>query len=789
MKLILAAVFLILNYFQLFSQIKVVSEKNEPLEGSNIYFPEMKVGFGSDEKGNITVKNIKPGTYRAVTRFLGYKPDTSFFRITENGISPDKIVLKQNDLMFQTVTIYGENYTRAELLLLAAIEAKKDRNKDITSLTFEGYHRFKFMEDKMVKTKKGDSTLLQFPPQETISRNFWTADKGIFRTITQQKLIPLMSFDLQQFYAKTTYYTLDQDQVFIGSQSFKSPLADDGVEFYLPEILDSSMTENGLIYKLSITPRNPADLGFQGTLEIDSKSYNPTRFIAGHNKPISGFFLFAYSTDITFGQVEQRAWLPVKFVEMFKVMPFGITDSIGNYYDYRTNLTSFYSNYQFNQPADVDLNKVNYVNNLHSATDTIKANFTLIPYTETEKKVLHALDSMSRRISFMNLYMKTAVAMMNFPKYPVTGFSDFIRYNKVEGLALGFGYRPKFSTEPFQYEIAGGYAFGAEIPWMRLSADYYFKQYLNFHIGADFLNGMKTRNYFGYFRETSSTLSSLFARLDPFDYYRTTYLNPFAEIEPAENLKLKLGWVYEEAKSVSNSVNFSLSSSPKSFSPNPKIKDGKFQRIKTTLTYDNRKYNDMFFSRTPLKDKLTLFLQLDFETSEPQFLSTDSRFWQYTLNAEHEWFFWRDWFYSTRVTGYYGKSSVPVQQLVPIATRVGSYGNSGTFVNLPFNSFGGTKQVQGIFEIHTLDFFIPFSSSLPGWLGKPDLIVIHQMTFTENPRTADTNWSSTFDKPYGETGFALGNIFGSFRFDFMWTTQSINGINGFGFKFGSSMTL
>lgn len=789
MKLVMMLTFLFLNCGQLFSQIQVVSEKNEPLDGSTIYFPETKTGFSANEKGIMEIKNIHSGKYKGITRYLGYKPDTTIFSISDNEIKPSKVILKQNDLMLQTVTIYGENYTRAELLLLAAIEAKKDRNKDITSLSFDGYHRFKFIEDKMVKTKKGDSTLNQFPPQENISRNYWTAEKGIFRTITQQKLLPLLSFDLQQFYAKTTYYTLDQDQVFIGSQSFKSPLADDGVEFYKPEIVDSSVTRDGLIYKLSITPRNPSDLGFEGTLEIDSKSYNPTRFIAGHNKPISGFFLFGYKTDITFDRVEQRAWLPVKFVEMFKVMPFGVTDSMGNYFDYRTNLTSFYSNYQFNQTADVDLNKVNYVNNLPSSTDSIKTNFTLIPYTEKEIKVIHALDSMSRKVSLMNLYMKTAAAMINFPKYPITSFSDFIRYNKVEGLALGFGYRPKYSTEKFQYEIAGGYSFGAEIPWVRLSGDYYVKNYLNLHLGTNYMNGMKTRNYFGYFRETSSTLSSLFARQDPFDYYKTTYLNPFAEIEPVENLKLRLGWVYENVKSVSNTVNFSFASSPASFRINPKIEDGIFQRIKTTITYDNRKYNDMFFSRNPLKDKLTLFAQLDFETSEPAFLLSDSRFWQYTLSIDHEWFFWRDWYYSTRITGYYGKSKVPVQQLVPIATKLGSYGNSGTFVNLPFNSYGGTKQIQGLFEIHTLDFFIPFSSSLPGWLGKPDLIVLHQMAYAENPRFSDTNWNSTFDKLYGETGFAIGNLFGTFRLDFMWTTQSISGIKGFGFQFGSSLTL
>lgn len=771
------------------AQITILSEKGEPLPASTLYFPELSKGLTADENGRIQLPVTISGQYKGIVRFLGYKPDTAIFMITEKSVTPQQIIMKSNDLLFRTVVVYGEKYTYAQRLLLAAIEAKKERNQDISSLTFDGYHSFKFVKDRKVLKKSGDSALVQFPPQETISKNYWTAEKGIFRTITEQRLLPLLNFDLQQMYAKNNYYTLDQNEIFIGSQSFKSPISDDAIDFYHVELLDSTITPTGMTYKLFVEPENKNRFGFQGSLEIDSKSYNPVRFTATHNLPLSGFMIFGYTTDIIFGPVAQRAWLPVSFQETFKFLPYSITDSLGNQFPYISNLISHYANYQFNQEENIDIQKIGYVNNLTPTTDSLTTKaFKLIPLTEKEKRSIFVLDSVSRTFSTAAIIARTGSFLVNLSKYPITSFHDLVRYNRVEGLYLGIGYRPRFSTESFQYEVISGFSFGSQSFLLGSKADYYFKRLQNLHLSGEIFSGTKPINLFNYSSLTTATFNSLFTKSDLFNYYRSQSVRYAIEIEPIDHFKIRTGMNHEKTMSLSNSVDFSFASSPRHFRENPVIREGFYNLLETSFTYDNRRYNQMLFSKMPIKDDFTLLARLDFTTNEFSSFSSTSRFSIFKLRIDHEYFFWNKWFYATKITGIFSNSDLPPQYTESIASSSEGASGQGVMMNLKGATYGGNQQVQGFFEIHTLDTFVPFTGFLPGWLGSPDVIFFHQMAFAQNSNNFSSAWKTTHDKPYGETGFGIGNIFGSFRVDFAWTTQSIDSIQGFAFRFGGSLT-
>ncbi len=50
------------------------AKNNNPLDGANLYFPELKKGAVSDENGHFVIKNLPDGSYRMQVTYLGFQP-------------------------------------------------------------------------------------------------------------------------------------------------------------------------------------------------------------------------------------------------------------------------------------------------------------------------------------------------------------------------------------------------------------------------------------------------------------------------------------------------------------------------------------------------------------------------------------------------------------------------------------------------------------------------------------------------------------------------------------------
>lgn len=751
--------------------VTVVDENLNSLHGATLFVLESQNGYVSDNNGNLAL--IEKFPIHGIVRFLGYETDTIRIDVMSDKIFPSVIKLKPKDLSLKMVVVYGEKYTYAQRLLLAAIEAKKERNKDIISLEFKGYHRFKIIPNHWRGTGE-KRRYIEFPPQESLSNNFWTVESGVYREIIGQKLIPLLTFDLQQFYAKNMYYTLDQEEIFIGNHLFKSPLAEDAISYFQVELSDSTVIDGNKQYKLWLEPKNKNNTAFVGFLTIEDKSFHPIKYEAKSNRKLNANLLLNYEVRLEFSVVNQRAWLPTRFIETFGILPFGGTDSTK---EMKTVMDSRYADYHFNSTKPNYANNLKYVNNLDNKTINFSTpHFDLIPHTFNEEKSYRSLDSVSRTNHPFILVNKGLLFWaFEFPKLPIRKTTDWINYRRVSGLSLGFGLKKKFAT--VEWSLASGYQFGSQDFWGEGRVDYLWDKIT---IGISAGNLLAERDKFNNIPPNLMTITSPFGSEEAIDFYKKKYTAFHFTYSPTSIISISLNPTIEKANTVKNYSDRSPFGS-KVVRAQAAINDGEFSRLQTKIKIDNRHYQTLAFDKIAIRQPHSFLLQYEVNNS-----LNSNKYITHHLLIEDE-YIWTDNLTTViRLFGQYGSEKAPLHLLQSLSGLTGGYGEIGTFNNLPAWNYGGRKSIQGAFEFHTGDQLIPFANWFAEKIGRLDLIVIHQFGFAD--QSIGTGWISTYDKVYQESGIGLGGLFGVMRIDFLMTTQSIDRYKEWKIKLGRSMT-
>jgi len=175
--------------------------------------------------------------------------------------------------------------------------------------------------------------------------------------------------------------------------------------------------------------------------------------------------------------------------------------------------------------------------------------------------------------------------------YDVDKIKHDIRYNRVEGLYLGFNlnkeyWRKEYPGYPFIFGGVG-YAFAGKLFQYQLGLEkgFFEDYYLGF--GAELHLKMDTPDNW-IMPQWENSLAAFLIKEDFHDYYQQEGFSGYVTQYFTEILKLKASYNVESYDSTEKNTNWSLFGGKKKFRENPPMNEGELHSIKGELIFDTR---------------------------------------------------------------------------------------------------------------------------------------------------------------------------------------------------------
>lgn len=285
---------------------KVIDSKTRKgIDYVNVYYEGKNCGEMTDENGRFVIKEDS-AWHELTIRTLGYV--TQVVKLNpQRGKNKDlviKLVPESKVLEGVTLVANKKKYSRknnpAVELMKKVIAHKKNADlrsrdffsynkyekmvfsiNDVTEKVFEEgeYKRFAFIKDHVERCPQTDKFILPLTVEEKISQVFYRKDPNSEKTVIKAEsnkgvndLIntgEILNTMLNDVFTDVDIY---QNECRLLQYPFKSPIADNAVDFYRYYIQDTLIIENEKVIELGFLPNNQQDFGFSGTLQIMADS-------------------------------------------------------------------------------------------------------------------------------------------------------------------------------------------------------------------------------------------------------------------------------------------------------------------------------------------------------------------------------------------------------------------------------------------------------------------------------------------------------------------------------------
>lgn len=175
--------------------------------------------------------------------------------------------------------------------------------------------------------------------------------------------------------------------------------------------------------------------------------------------------------------------------------------------------------------------------------------------------------------------------------YDVSKIKHDYRYNRVEGLYLGFHinrkfWREKYPGHPFIYGGAG-YAFAGKMFQYQVGVEKGFFDNYHLAFGSEFHLKIDTPDKW-IMPQWENSLAAFFIKDDFHDYYLCEGWSGYVSQEITDKLKIKASYNFDVYDSVEKSTNWSLFGGKKKFRKNPLMDEGELHSLTGKLVFDTR---------------------------------------------------------------------------------------------------------------------------------------------------------------------------------------------------------
>ncbi|MES2830337.1 MAG: DUF5686 family protein [Bacteroidota bacterium] len=435
-------------------------------------FTELKfsyVGYKS------VVKTIKPGTAQVINIKLESEA-TQMEEVVINAGKKPKYSNKENPavaLIRKVIENKDKNrvehydyvaYKKYERMLFSMSNlSEKFKNRRV-------FKNYQFLFQEQDSTKIGGKNLLPVFQQEKLSDNYFRKNPEKLKTVVLAD--KQVNFD-ERFvdnkglstYFERMYQDIDiyDNNISVVSNQLLSPIADGAPGFYKYFITDTIRTQTTQLVELSFTPRNKADLLFEGKLYVTlDGNYAVQNAFLSVNKNINLNFVRALEARLDFEQSED---LRYHLSKSNLVVDFGISKNSGagftgertvSFRDYKINERMPDTVYSSTAPvvfaADAMKKSEQYwVTNRPETLNAVNARV----YTNLD--TLQSIPSFRRTMDAVTLLF---AGYKDFGPFEVGPVNTFYSFNGVEGFRLRLGGRTTTAlSKRYFFETYGAYGF------------------------------------------------------------------------------------------------------------------------------------------------------------------------------------------------------------------------------------------------------------------------------------------------------------------------------------------
>jgi hypothetical protein len=443
----------------LYGNYSIVSkENNNKIKFSCVGY---KTEFKSISPGKSQIINVKLKTSVTELEQLVVKPKKARYRNKDNPAVEliENVIKNKQRNRKENLDFYEyERYQKTQFAL--SNFGEKLKNRKILK-------KFKFVFENVDSTKLAGVKILPVYLKETLSDFYFRKNPESNREVVKaNKMVSFEGYvDEQGFaeYLKFLYQDINiyNNDIMFLSNMFVSPIAPTAPTLYKYFITDTTIIDSTKCIKLLFTPRNKADMLFQGYLFIaKDSSHAVKRLEMSVNKDINLNWVKDVEIVQQFDSVQNKGWLLT--TDNISI-DFGLTKNSFGIYGQRS---SSYKNYEVNiARGDSIYNSPDKI----IEDDADKRNLAYWdshrhePLTKSEKGVYVVVDSVKRIPAFrrtMDVMMLLFSGYRDMGYFEIGPVNTFYSYNPIEGARLRFGGHttPKFSKKiNFETYVAYGF--------------------------------------------------------------------------------------------------------------------------------------------------------------------------------------------------------------------------------------------------------------------------------------------------------------------------------------------
>ncbi|MES2276896.1 MAG: DUF5686 family protein [Bacteroidota bacterium] len=466
----------------------------QPLSYVTVAFNGSNIGINTNDQGKYTIRTTQK-FFQIKASFVGYKPALLTIvpgkeQVINIRLFPEAKALQEVTVVSAKKEKYRNKDNPAVELIRQVIEHKPQnrpeaynyveyRAYDKLQLSFinvsttlaekKFFRKYKFILDNRDTTLIPGKSLLPMYLDEKLTQNYYRKTPEKKRTVVLgQKSVNFGSFvdnDGLGQYIKHIYADVDiyQNNIFLITNQFLSPISDPAPTFYKFFITDTVVVNNQKLVELSFTPRNTTDMLFEGKIYITlDGNYAVQKAELIINKNINLNFVKSLKVSLDFEQnPDGRYHLSKSDI----LADFGLNKKKnGGIFGDRT-IT--FKNYLVNQQRpDTTYEKTEATeisDDVKHRSDDFWAKNRLDTLTTAESKVYKNIDSLEKMPSFrrtMDIATLLLAGYKSFGPFEVGPSNAFYSFNPVEGLRLRLGGRttPELSKR-YYFETYGAYGF------------------------------------------------------------------------------------------------------------------------------------------------------------------------------------------------------------------------------------------------------------------------------------------------------------------------------------------
>lgn len=755
------------------------AETGNPLPFTNIRILGTTRGTTSNIEGKYQLM-LQPGRYRIVFSYMGYRSDTLRIEIQEAAVRHD-VFLKPTVIPMQSVTVFSDEYNPAAKIILETINKKKRVLSELHSTQFEAYTKSVFSMERKKKTKQ-DTFIGGIC--EVKSNNYWRKpDKYkevIIARCQTKNLLPAMNL-----FTVGKIPNLNDDTITLERNLIIGPTAPNAFDYYCYEMVDTTAIDDIMVFRIKIIPGSQAAPLFEGIISIADSSFSVMEVDVRGNKALDLAPIHNVHIQEKFALYEGKFWLPIKVslnceIRYFSSQPPLFVEQI-----------SILDNYKINQPHPDHIFDKYQITALPTADAIDSTTWALqqrLPLTDKETRAYQHLDSSMTNANFFEKCLVFLVrSPFSLPRLPLTSFSDFFHFNRVEGVFLGLGFDSKNILPLNRITLKGGYGFSDKVWKHGATAEQFFSSNKKYSIGLKIRKSINFREPEPIYSLNAVTALCLFDKEDYYDYYLSKGWSIFNRWKPSPRWNISLQYLNENHHSIERRTNFSLLDRSKKYRINPPIQEGNLRSVQANITLDTREFIDLGVFEVPITTQKSWLINAQMEYSDNDYLKSNFDFIRYYLHIRRHQPTFATGFLDMDILLGGSNRSLPIQKFFDLTSRIEDFSTFGVFRTLRVKEFAGDK-MAALFIEYNFGSYLFRASKIPIIKnGKIDLILNAGAGWTEcseQNKNQLQNIVATEDVFY-EIGFGLGRIISFLRFDFSWRLTH-RGKRNFVFTIGSS---